>query len=76
MVALLEVPAELVTDTVTMPRLASAGARTLIWVGLTYCRNAGLLLICTLTPPSDVGMMPLTRSEEASRRVVAARADP
>ena len=35
----------------------SGGASTLICVGLTYCTYAAFPLICTLTPPMEVGMV-------------------
>src|SRR5438874_751827 len=61
-VTLFDIPAALVTVTATGPVFESDGASTLIFVGLTYCRNAALPSICTLAPPNEVGNALLTIS--------------
>src|ERR1700722_9050486 len=60
-------PEAVVTRTVTLPIKLSSGACRLICVGLTYQRYAGLLLMVTVVPPSDVGKSPFQIATTGAR---------
>src|SRR4030095_11711262 len=68
------------TFTVTVPLESSLGSRKLTWVGLTkptYARRGLLKAVrTTLTPSSDVGILPFRKSLSCQERVVTPRLVP